>query len=89
MEDEERVLEIDANLLEDLFEYRYGSLITEMHYKLNEMCYGMPLYDLSVCSYELMQFCKGYSSAMDDIEEELMEELDDYEGSSDVSTEDF
>ena len=62
---------------QELFEYRYGSIVTELHILLKDECRGTNLYALPKSSMELMQFVQIFSNVTDQVFEEADEELPD------------
>lgn len=58
----------------DLFDYRYGHIVTELHIALKDACVGTNLYKLPSSSYELMEFVKIFSNVTEDVFDEADDE---------------
>ena len=56
----------------DLFEYRYSSIVGDIHIMLQDTAkdLAIPIYDVPKSYYELLEFFMGYSSALDSMTDE-------------------
>ena len=64
----------DYKEVEALFEYKFGQLVSEMHFRLLDMCEGRLIYNRARDSTSLMSFIKETSTAYFDVVDQLYED---------------